>query len=477
MGNIKDETIKGVKWSAIERFSVQGIQFLLGIIMARLLTPSDYGIIGMLAIFMAIAQSFVDSGFSNALIRKLNRKDIDFSTVFFFNVFVGIICYALLFFLSPAIALFFDTPILKDVLRVLAVNLFINSLAVVQRARLTIAVDFKTQAKATVVAVTLSGVLGITLAYCGMGVWALVYQSVANTSINVCLLWLFARWYPKLEFSIESFKEMFSYGSKLLISGLIQTVYSKLSGLAIGKYYTSIDLGYYSRGEQFAALPSDSLNGVLQRVTFPVFSKIQNDDMRLMSVYRKYIKVTSIIMFFFLTLLASISKPLISIVLTDKWLPAVVFLQIFCFDYMFDHICRINLNLLQVKGRSDLFLRLEIIKKTISTFILVISIPFGVMWICLTKIIYTQIAIVINCYYTGKLFNVGYLVQLKDYGKYFLISFVACVPSFLFDYADMNKFVHITIGPLMSVGLYWVFLHNDAIFREILDTVKSKITK
>lgn len=481
MSNIKQDTLKGVKWSAVERFSVQGIQFLLGLILARLLSPSDFGIIGMLAIFMSISQSLIDSGFSNALIRKKNQTDTDFSTVFYFNIVVGLICYGILFLLSPYIADFFHTPILKPILKVLALNLFVNSLIVVQIAKLTIKIDFKSQAKATSCAALTSGIVGVILAYCGYGVWALVTQSVANTCINAIIIWVMAKWRPSWVFSWESFRSLFSYGSKLMLSGIINTIYNNLSTLVIGRFYTSKDLGFYSRGQQFASLPSMNITGILQRVTFPILSKIQDDNEHLVIVYRKYIRITSLCIFFLMTLLAALSKPLILILLTEKWHEAIIYLQVFCFAMMFDHICQLNLNLLQVKGRSDLFLKLEIIKKAIAFVILVASIPLGVLAICLSKIIYTQVAVFINTYYTGKLFHLGYVTQLKDFSPYLLYSIIACLPSLLISIYCDYYIIPLVVGSAISVMLYVLILKvkKDVAYIEFikpqLQKIKNKI--
>lgn len=475
MSNIKQDSLRGVKWSAIERFSVQGIQFLLGLIMARLLSPTDYGIVGMLAIFIAVGQSFVDCGFSNALIRKKDCTEKDFSTVFFFNIAVGGVAYGAMFAIAPLVASFFQEPVLKDVLRVLAINLFLNSLAVVQRAKMTIAIDFRSQAIATFGSSFVSGGVGIYLAYSGYGVWSLVYQSVLATLLNVLLLWLLSRWRPSLVFSRKSFNDLFSYGSKILAAGLLHTIYVNMTTFVVGKFYTPQDLGFYTRGQQIAALPSTNMTLILQRVTFPILAKIQDDDSRLIKVYRKYISMTSMGIFFLMILLASLAKPLVVILLTQKWLDSVIFLQIFCFSLMFDHLNQINLNLLQVKGRSDLFLKLEIIKKTISFAILFASIPFGVIAICLSKVLYTQIAIVINTYYTGKLFGLGYFKQWADFVKYFLFSMLACAPALLLSIVDANPFVALSLGGCSSIMLYVIMLRKDYCMNEVLKIVFEKI--
>lgn len=475
MGTVKQDTLSGVKWTAIEKFSVQGIQFLLGLIMARLLSPSDYGTVGLLAIFFAISQTFIDSGFGNALIRKIDRTDTDFSTVFYFNIVVSVVCYILLFAIAPWVSSFFDMPILCPILRVQSINLILNSLMGVQVAKLTIDINFKALAKRSLWSSIVSGVFGVILAYNGFGVWALVYQSVLSTTINLVFIWIYCKWKPRCEFSWQSFHELFSYGSKLLLSGLLNTVYVNLTPIIIGKYFSPRDLGFYSRGSHLARYPGDNINGVLQRVTFPVFAKLQNDDEHLIHVYRKYICITSMCIFFGCVLMAAIGKPLVLLLLSSKWSEAIIYLQIFSFSIMFDHINSINLNLLQVKGRSDLFLRLEIIKKTISAIILFASIPFGVIGICVSKVIYTQIAVFINTYYTGKLFHLGYIEQFRDFGKFLVLSVIACAPAYLFTLLDIPNIIALVAGLSVSSLLYWLFLRKNLYMREVLGILTKKV--
>lgn len=475
--DIKKDTLKGVKWTAIEKIALQGIQFVIGLILARLLTPSDFGLVGMLAIFISVSQTFVDGGFSNALIRKIDRTDTDCSTAFYFNIVIGIVCYGLLYVASPWVADFFNTPILSDLLKVLSLSIFINSLAVVQVAKLTVDINFKAQARATVLSVVLSGCIGIGLAYHGYGVWSLAWQTVFGALFKCIILWFQTRWKPKAVFSMDSFRNLFSYGSKLLISNLIGTVYANMTTIAIGKFYTSKDLGYYSRGQQFAHLPSTAIIDTIGRVTFPILAKIQNDDARLVSVYRKYIKVTSLPILFFLTLLAAVAKPLILVLLTEKWLDATLFLQIFCFAFMTEHISKLNLNLLQVKGRSDLYLRLEVIKKIIAFAILMCSIPLGVVVICLSKVLNGHVTLFINTYYTGKLFGLGYFKQFSDFMKYMLMSLLACAPAYALTFVGIHPLWQLVSGCIMAFVLYYLLLRKDAIMIEMINMVKTKIKK
>lgn len=478
--SIREKSLSGIKWSAVESYASQGIQFLLGLIMARLLLPSDYGLIGMVAVFFAVAQTFVDSGFGEALIRKLDRSEVDFSTVFYFNIIVSIICYGLLYLIAPFIADFFNEPILKDIVRVVGLTVIINSFKVVQTAKFTIDVDFKAIAKATIISNLISGVIGIFLAYQGAGVWALVYQNLLSCILNVIILWYISRWRPRLIFSNESFKELFNYGSKILGAGLLHTLYVNVNTLCIGKFYTPADLGYYTRGCQFPQLLGQNFTSVVQRVTFPILAKIQNDDKRLVEIYRKYIRLMSLVLIFALMLLAALGKPLIGLLLGSKWLEAVIFLQIFSFAMMTDHVTQINLNLLKVKGRSDLLLKLEIVKKSVSLLILFASIPLGVVAICFSKVIYSQVATYINTYYTGKLFGLTYWEQLKDYAPYFIYSVLACLPAFLLTFCDhLHNIEILLIGISISPVIYFILLklNRDSIFIEFILPAIRKFTK
>jgi len=476
--SLKQKTVSGIVWSSFERLSVQGIQFFIMIIMARLLLPSDYGLIGMLAIFIAISQSFIDSGFSNALIRKYDRTEIDFSTVFYFNVIVGLFFYLLLFFASPAIARFYNAPSLEMVTKVVSVNLFINSLTVVPRAKFTIDVDFKSQAKASVFSVIFSGALGIWMAYNGYGVWALVIQSVVNGLINMVLLWYYSRWIPAWVFSWSSFNEMFSFGSKLLLSGLLDTIYKNIYTIVIGKKFSAQDLGYFTRADQFAQFPSSNVTGIVGRVTFPILSSIQQDEPRLKSVYRKYLRMSAFIVFPLMIGLAALAHPLILVLLTPKWEGVVLLLQIMCFASMWYPIHAINLNLLQVMGRSDLFLRLEIIKKIIGVVILFITIPMGIVAMCIGMIVSSFFALIVNTYYSGKLIQVGFVMQMGDLFPVLANSLtMGALVWWITQFFESNE-TRLFLGIITGV-LYYVFVASvtrSGELKELLSLVRRKKT-
>lgn len=475
MTSIKQQTLDSAKWNFLDRIAGQGIQFILGIIIARFLHPSDYGAVGILAIFFAISQTFIDSGFSSALIRKKKPSEEDFSTTFYFNLAISIVVYVILFLIAPWVAEFFNIPILCLVMRVQSVTLIINAIMAVQVAMLNIKLDFKSLAKRNIVATLISGGAGITLAYLGYGIWALVYQQIIAALISLIFIGIVCKWYPKTKFNMQSFKELGAFGSRLLASSLLNTIYIHLTTFAIGKFYTAKDLGFYTRGSQYAHVPNSAINGVLGTVTYPILAQIQDDEERLISVYRKYIKITSLCIFIFSGILCALAKPIILLTLTDKWANAIIFLHAFAFSYAFDHLNTINLNLLKVKGRSDLFLQLEIIKKIIAVAILFISIPFGVLAICLSKLLYNQIAVFINTYYTGKLFHLGYLQQIKDIFPFLLCSFLACLPAYAITNFNMPHIVTIILGTGVSLSLYWLMLRKNPNMIELIELFYKKI--
>lgn len=475
MRSLKQDTTYGVKWSSIESFSVQGMQFLFGVIMARLLLPEDYGILGMIGIFIAVSQTFINCGFTSALIRKIDRSQEDSSTVFYFNVIVAILCYVVLFFSAPYIAFFFATPILCEVLRVLAINLVIDSLGAVHRTQLLIRIDFKRLALISLICCCLSSFFGLYLAYSGYGVWALVYQQILNAVLVTILSWFFSHWHPSFLFSWSSFRELFAFGSNLLVANLLHTVYNNITTIIVGKYYSAKDLGFYARGNNMAALPSGNIMAILQRVTFPIMAKIQDDQQYLLYVFEKYIRMSSLPIFFLMCLLAGISKPLVLILLTDKWADAVIYLQILCFALMFDHITGINMNLLQVNGRSDYVLKTEVIKKGISFAMILASIPFGIIAVCISRVLYTQIAVFLSCYYTDKAYGLSYKRQLRDFSPYFICAVVAMIPSLLLCSSDINPYLSLCVGGLANVLFFYILIRKDMVWLELQNMLISKL--
>lgn len=476
MGIVKEQSLIGMKWNALGQFSTKGINFVLGLIVARLLMPEDYGVIAMLGVFMAVAQLFTDCGFGKALIRKIDRTEVDCSTAFYFNIAIGLFSYGLLFLSAPLIANFYGIPILTNVVRVFSLTIFINSLGIVPRALRSIAVDFKSQAYASVSSSLISGLLGLYLACCGYGVWALVWQAVVGAFLNVMVIWALARWMPLWAYSWRAFRDMFSYGSKLLASGLLHTLYTNASTLVIGKYYTPSELGYYDRGYKIAAFPSLGFSAILHQVTFPILAKLQNDNARLIHAYHQYMAMTSMVFFYLMTLLAVMAKPLIGILLTEKWLDAVPFLQVFCLAMMFDSLCQLNNNILYVKGWSGLFLKLEIIKKVIVVPVLLVAIHVGVMAICWVAVVHTLVDILCSTYYIRKLLGVS-AFHYTCLVKYFALSVLACAPTYYLCNQDWSPWLSLSIGIVLSGVLYWLFLHRDEHMKECLGMLWNMIPR
>ena len=477
MGELRDKMIIGIKWGAIGKFATQGVNFIIGLVLARLLTPQDYGVVGMVAIFFAIAQTFIDGGFGSAIIRKEDCTEGDYSTAFYINVLVALLCSFLFVAFSSSIANFFQTPILAKVVKVMSLNMIIGSLIIVPSAILTRDIDFKTQSKISLVASIISGACGIMCAYSGLGVWSLVVQNIMSNLVRAIALLFVTRWLPKCVIKRESLSYLSQFGSKILVANLLHSIYCNLTTLIIGKFYTPKDLGYYSRGESIAAFPNNSITNVLQSVSYPVLAKLQRDELQLVAAYKKLLSMSSLVIFFGMFLLLAVARPLVVMLLTEKWINSVLYIQVFCIAYMFDHISYLNINLLYVKGYSNLVLRLEIIKKTISILLILSAVPLGILAICIARTIYSQIAVIINTYYSGKLFDLGYLNQFKEYAKYILFSAIASTPAFLLSFTQINSLIQIIIGGVIALIIYVILLHNDPNIKELKELLKNKVTK
>ena len=457
--SLKNKTVKGVGWSFIDNLSSSGITFLVGLVLARLLTPSEYGIMAILTIFIAVSNSIVDSGFSNALIRKTDARRVDYNTVFLFNLLVSGLLYVVLFLAAPAISRFFKEPLLVEVMRVIGWVLVINALAIIPRTLFVKEVNFKTQTKISLIASISSGVIGIGMAWTGMGVWSLVGQQLSRQLLNTLFLWIYCTWRPAWEFSMQSFKELFGFGSKILLSGLLNTIFNEIYSLVIGRCYTSAQLGQYTRANQFNQIFSSNLTTVIQRVSYPVLSSIQDESERLREAYRKVIKSTMLISFACMLGLAAVARPLILILIGEKWLPAVGFLQIICFSGMLYPLHAINLNILQVKGRSDLFLRLEIIKKIIAVGPLVLGVLYNIEYMLWGSVCTSLIAYFLNSYYSADLIDYPTKEQIKDILPTFLVSFVTAAAMWSLTLLPLSNWLLLPLQCLLGIALA-VFIYE-----------------
>lgn len=450
-GSLKHKAIHGVGWSFIDNIASSGITFLVGLVLARLLTPKEYGIMAMIAVFIAVSNSIIDSGFSNALIRKTRIERVDYNTVFYFNLTVSILIYTLLYLAAPAISVFFKESVLVEIIRILGLVLIINAFSVIPRTQFVRDVNFKTQTKVSLISSISSGVFGIGMALGGMGVWSLVGQQLSRQFLNTLFLWIYSKWYPVWEFSRKSFKELFEFGSKLLLSGLLDTIYKNIYYIIIGRFYTSAQLGQYTRADQFNMIFSSNLTSVVQRVSYPVLSSIQEEPERLREAYQKVIKITMLITFACMLGLAAVAKPLILILIGEKWLPAVYFLQIICFSGMLYPLHAINLNILQVKGRSDLFLKLEIIKKIIAVGPIVVGVVYGIEYMLWGGVLTSFIAYFLNSYYSANLMNYPTSEQIKDILPTFLTSFL--VAAFMWSVSFWNISVYALLPTQLLAGI------------------------
>lgn len=422
MSSLKQKTVSGLIWSFIDSLAGSGIQFIIGIILARLLSPREFGLIGMIMVFIAISETFINSGFSSALIRKKNCTDKDYSTVFIFNLIVGILFVILLQIAAKPISIFFNEPELIKLIKVFSLVLIIDSISIIQRTILTKRVDFKLQAKISVIASVISGIISISLAYYGYGVWSLVFQRVSKQIVNSSLLWLLNKWYPKLIFCKKSFQELFGFGSKLLLSGLIDNLYRNIYYLVIGKFFSATDLGYYTRANEFSSLPSQHLNGIIGKVSYPILSMIQDDIGRLKLNYTRLIRSTMFLTFILMMGMAATSESIIIVLIGEQWRDSIIYLQLLCFVGMMYPLHALNLNMLQVQGRSDLFLKLEIIKKVIAIPTIIIGMYWGIKIMIIGMMVNTLVAYYLNSYWSGKMLNYSFAQQIKDITPSFLLA-------------------------------------------------------
>ena len=455
--SLRKKTVKGSFWSLADNVLGSGITFLVGLVLARLLTPHEYGLIGIISIFIAVFNSIVDSGFSSALIRKKDAKEIDYNTVFLFNLVLSVLLFALLFIGAPFIGSFFNEPQLIALSRVMGFIVIINAFAIIQRTQFVKRVDFKTQTKVSFIASITSGVVGIGMALGGLGVWALVGQQLSRQSLNTVFLWIYGHWTPRFQFSTASFHELFGFGWKLLVSGLIDTTWREIYQVVIGKCYSSATLGLYTRAQQFVTISSSNLTGVVSRVTYPVLSSIQDDKIRLKDAYRRIIRITMLTSFVLVLGMGAVAKPMVLVLIGEQWLPCVPILQIICFSYMMYPLHALNLNMLQVQGRSDLFLKLEIYKKIIAVGPILLGIFFNIYWMLIGSVFTGFFAYYLNAYYSGPFLNYSIWQQVKDIFPSFGVAITMAIIVYSLSFLPWSPFVllpfQIVVGAIITITL------------------------
>ena len=475
----KSKTVNGTIWSGIDNLVQMGITFLVSIVLARLLSPDDYGLIGIIAIFTAVCTAIINSGFNTALIRKKNVADDDYNTAFIVNLTVSIFLYAVIFICSPLIADFFNREELVWLTRVTSLYLVLGALALVQQTRLTKRIDFKSQTIITLIASILSGIIGISMALLGFGVWALVGQLLIGQCVRTVLLWHVNKWLPSLCFSRASFHELFGFGWKMMLSELLNTIWKELYQVVVGKFYSPAALGQFTQSQQYSKLLSSNLTTVIQRVTYPVLSNIQDDKERMLVAYKKIIKstmfITAISMFF----LGAISEPLLYCLIGPKWHDAAVYLPLICISGSTYPLHAINLNMLQVQGRSDLFLLLEIIKKVILVGPLVVGIFVGIIPMLLVDVLATIICFFLNSHYSGKIIGYSSWTQLKDIASSYVVATIIALSVFFLKYLPLSFWLILPMQLIIGTGLFFIICKSTkmAEYREIEELVISYLKK
>lgn len=457
--NIKDKTVRGLTWSAIDSFASQGVSFIVGIILARLLSPAEFGTIGVAMIFVSLFNKIVDCGFSSALIRKQDAKNIDYNTTFIFNLLLSIFLYFLSYISSPFISDFFNNDELLKVIRWISLVVLINAFAIIHRTHFVKNINFKTQAKISLIASISSGIIGITMAFYNCGVWSLVGQQLSRQMTNTVLLWVYDKWRPKLEFSLMSFKCLFSYGSKLLLSGIVDTLSAELSTIVIGKLYSSATLGQYSRSKQFVSIFSSNVSIIMERVTYPVLSKFQSNQEQLISYYKIIVKSLMLVTGLGLAIIGSSAESIILILLGDKWTDSILYLQLLVFVDVTIPVKNVNLNLLQVYGRSDYILKLSMIKRIIEFCAIALGF-FSLVYMLIGFAIVGVIGLLLNARYTQKVSGYSVKNQLLDLMPSFTISLIVGAVMYICSLIIDDLYISLLVQIIVGLTVFFVIVET-----------------
>ncbi len=476
--NLKQKTLHAISWSFVESIAARSVQFIVGIILARLLFPEQFGLIGMLTIFMAVSQAFLDSGFGAALIQKKEATPTDINSIFYFNILVGFAAAGLLCLIAPWISVFYNQPILTPLTRAMSMTIVINSFGMIQSTILTKEINFKTQTKVSLISGVLSGIIGISLAVSGFGVWSLVVQQVSNSLAGTIALWFYSPWRPALLFSFDSLRGLFGFGSRLLFSSLLYQIFENIYLIVIGKLFSATSLGYFTRAQTLKNVPVLTLSTMVARVTFPVFSTIQDDPVRLKRGLKKASTILVMVNFPMMIGIAAVARPLVLVMLTEKWAPCIPYLQLLCLGGLLIPLGFMNLNMLQALGRSDLFLRLEIIKKVIIVINIAVTWHWGISAMIYGMMIVSIIGYALSSYYTGVLINYPLTEQIRDLFPYLNIAVLMGISVYAvgllpFPSPWCTLLVQIPIGIIIYACLCLVF--RLTAFMEVWQTVRNKI--
>ena len=479
MASLKQQAYKGVFWTLLEKISNQGLQFFVGIVLARILTPAEFGLIGMVTVFIALSAVFIDSGFATALINKKNTTSEEESSVFWFNLLISVGVFVILLFLAPYIAIFYNEPVLKDITRVLGFVLIIQAFSTIHLTLLTKELDFKTQFKLTLTSKIVSGTIGIWAAVTGYGVWALVIQRLVQAIWNSIGLWIFLKWRPRFTFSFFALKPLWTYGAKILFANLSNAFFDNIYSLVIGKSFSAADLGYYRRAQGYKMLPITFLTATIGKISFPLYSKVKDDPEKYVQVMRKSLVLMSFVSFPVMAALGVMAKPLIVIMITDKWLPAVPYLQWLCVAGMLYPWHLMNVQSIIGFGRSDLNLRIEVIKNGLRLVNLLIMMQFSVLHIVIGQVVVSILALFINTYYTKKLFGYGMGKQIVDLGRIILAMLLVIGLTSIPLMLNLGMLITIVLQSLIFVTSFAGFnrLLNYNIMKEVFQGLKISIIK
>lgn len=478
--SLKKQALSGIFWSSLESLGTQGLGIIISLILARLLLPSEFGLIAMLGVFMGVGTTLISGGLTQSLIRSENLDDEDYSTVFYFNLAGSVIVYLAVFFAAPLIASFYNQQVLTIIARVYCLTFIISAFSAIQTTKLTKKLDFKTQMRVSVPSLILGSSVGIGMAYNGYGVWSLVWSGIIQSTATTIQLWYWSKWRPLWVFNVCKFKLHFNYGVKMMFSGILDIIFQNAYVLIIGKYFAPAQVGYYSRGYTLSLLPVGIINNIITKVTFPLFSSIQNKQDRLRTVYIKIMQMVIFLVAPVLTMMAVLAEPLFRFLLTEKWLPAVPYFQILCFTAIMYPIHGYNLQILIVKGRSDLFLKLEIFKKVMISVVVLISFQYGIYGLLYGGLLLSVGGFFVNTHYTGKYLDYSAWQQTRDLLPMIVLSLVSGGAVYLCDLLLMVKGFHdivrLLLGSTFGIALYLgaTYLFKIDSLKQLLLIIKRK---
>ena len=473
--SLKNKAIRGVGWSAADAFLGQGITFIIGLVLARLLSPAEYGLIGICLIFTTVLNGIVDSGFSNSLIRKKDVTNDDYNTMFITNMLISVVLFVILFGLSPFISIFFNRSELTWLIRAMGLLLIFQALSITQVTSLIKKVDFKTKTKASFYSAIISGIIGIALAYCDFGVWALVVQLLSRQLLNTICLWALNKWTPSWRFSIDSFKYMWSFGWKLMVSGLLYNIWNQLNQVVVGKFYSPATLGQFTKANEYANLCSSNITIIIQRVSYPILAEIQDDQARLIAAYRRVIKTTMLVTCICMIPMAAISEPLVYCLIGSQWHDAATYLPLICINMSLYPLHAINLNMLQIQGRSDIFLYLEIVKKIFSIFPLLVGIFFDIYSMLVISVIVGILSFFLNSWYTGKKIGYSSFDQIKDIIPDYLVAILVAFSVFFLKYLPFSYWIILPLQFFVAIFCGWIINERFRLseYEEVKGILKS----